>query len=241
VSSPRQGLGLAYTRGAVIGNLALVVAFVLSISVIVFAIVFVIAARRVAPLERARGQAIAALCTQRGLVPGAGAGDFALLGPIDERWLANSYSSPDHGLAVADFVQPAGKNTQFFTLLSFRVGGLNVPDMAVTIRNLPGPVLGGPPTVELESVEFDKRFIVKAKDRRSAVMLLDPAMMELMLECGQVSFDMAGDTVLASINRANEPRHRATAPVEFALLFKFRDGFVARAPALLRSDYAAPA
>jgi Protein of unknown function (DUF3137) len=220
---------------------ALVLAFVLSISVMVFAVVFLVAARRMAPLERARGQAIAALCMQRGLVPGAGACDFALLGPIDQRWLTNSYSSPDHGLAVADFVQPAGKNTQFFTLLSFTVAGLNVPGVAVTIRNLPGPVLRGPPTVELESVEFEKRFIVKAKDRRSAVMLLDPGMMQLILDCKPVSFDMAGDSVLASINRANEPRHRATAPVEFALLFKFWDGFVARVPALLRSEYPAQA
>jgi Protein of unknown function (DUF3137) len=225
----------------VIGNLALVVVFVLSISVIVFAMVLVIAARRVAPLERARGQAIAALCTQRGLVPGADAGDFALLGPIDQRWLANSYSSLDHGLAVADFVQPAGKNTQFFTLLSFRVGGLNVPDMAVTIRNLPGPVLGGPPTVELESVEFDKRFIVKANDRRSAVMLLDPAMMQLILDCELVSFHMAGDKVLAYVNRTEVATHHSAEPVEFEILFRFLDGFGPRVPALLRTEYAAPA
>ena len=48
---------------------------------------------------------------------------------------------------------------------------------------------------------------------------------------------MAGDKVLASINRAKEPRHRATAPVEFELLFKFRDGFDSRVPALRRSEY----
>ena len=223
-----------------IGNLGLVIAIVLSLSVILFATVFVIAARQVAPLERARRQAIAALCTQRGLVAGAVPSDFALLGRINPRFLSNAFSSPDQRLAIADFVIPAGKNTQFFTLLSFTVAGLNVPDVAVTVRTLPGPVLGGPPTVELESVEFEKRFIVKAKDRRSAVMLLDPGMMQLLLDCEPVSFDIAGGAVLASINRANERRHRAAAPVEVAMLFKFRDGFVARVPELLLSEYPGP-
>jgi hypothetical protein len=224
----------------VIGNIGLVLAIALSLTVIVFAIAIVLRiATRVAPLERARGQAIAALCAQRGLVPGVGPGDFALIGRIDPRWLTNSYASPDHGVAIADFVEPAGKNTQFFTLLSFSVPGVNVPNLAVTHRILPGPVIGGPPVVELESDEFEHHFIVKAKDRRSAVMLMVPAMMQLVLDCQQVSFDMAGDRVLASINRANEPRHQVSAPVEFELLFKFRDGFVAQLPDLLRSEYPA--
>jgi Protein of unknown function (DUF3137) len=238
---PGSAGAFKYTRGAVIGNAVLVFAIALSGSVIVAAILVFVAARGLGSLERARGQAIAALCSERGLIPGVGSDSLAILGRIDPRLLSNTFSSPDQGLVIADFVRPAGKNTQFFTLLSFAVPGLNVPDMAVTVRNLPGPVLGGPPTVELESEEFDKRFVVKANDRRSAVMVLDPAMMQLVLDCGQVSFDLAGDRVLASINRANEPRHRATAPVEFALLFKFRDGFVARLPSLLRSDYGAPA
>jgi hypothetical protein len=234
---------LAYTRGAVIGDVGLVLAIALSLTVIVFAVAIVlrIATGQLAPLERARGQAIAALCTQRGLVPGVGSGDFALIGRIDPRWLTNSFASPDHGLVIADFVQPAGKNTQFFTLLSFTLPGLNVPNLAVTHRSLPGPVIGGPPVVELESNEFEHHFIVKAKDRRSAVMLLDPGMMQLVLDCAPVSFDMAGDKVLASINRANEPRHQATEPVEFELLFKFRDGFVAHLPDLLRTEHPAQA
>jgi len=225
----------------VIGNLGLVLAMALSVSVILFSILIVIAARRVGPLERARQQAIAALCAQRGMVPGVGSGDFALIGRIDARWLANAYSSPDPGLTIADFVRPAGKNTQFFTLLSFTVTGLNVPDMAVTLRNLTGPVVGGPPTVELESTEFEKRFIVKARDRRSAVMLLDPDMMQLVLDCEPVSFDMAGDRVLAYINRTAVPTHHSAEPVEFETLFRFWDGFGRRVPSLLRSEYAAQA
>jgi hypothetical protein len=213
----------------------------LSVSVVVVGVAVFVMSRRLAPLQRARQQAVAALCAQRGLKPGVGPGDFAMLGRIDPRWLSNYFSSPDHAVTVADFVRPAGKNTQFFTLLALTVARLNVPYMAVARRNLMAdPLLGGPPTLELESTEFDKRFMVKAKDRRSAVMLLDPGMMQFLLDLEEVSFDMAGDRVLAIINRAAEPRHQPTEPVEFEMLFKFLDGFVPRVPQLVRSEYAAP-
>jgi hypothetical protein len=93
--------------------------------------------------------------------------------------------------------------------------------------------------LQLESDEFDKRFVVRAKDRRSAVMLLDPGMMRWLLDCDHVSFVMVGDRVLASINRATEPSHNPSEPVEFELLFKFWDGFLARVPPILRSEYPA--
>jgi hypothetical protein len=70
-------------------------------------------------------------------------------------------------------------------------------------------------------------------------MLLDPGMMQWLLDCDHVSFVMIGDRVLAFINRATEPSHNPSEPVEFELLFKFCDGFVARVPAILRSEYAA--
>jgi hypothetical protein len=232
---------VTYTRRAVIGNLALVIAAALSVAVILFSLLILIAARRVGPLEQARRQAIAAICAQRGLVSGVGADDLSLLGRIDPRWLTNAYSSADQGLTIADFVRPAGKNTQFFTVLSFTVPGLNMPNLAVTLRNLEGPVLGGLPAIELESTEFDKRFVVRARERRSAVMLLDPGMMQLVLDCGIVSFEMVGDKLLALINRAAEPRHRPADPVEFDTLLRFQDGFAARVPALLRNEYTAQA
>lgn len=208
-------------------------------AVVLGAVWIVVAARRARPLIKARQQAIAALCAQRGLLPGTKPGDFALLGAIDPRWLTNSFSAPDHKVAVADFVRPAGKSTQFFTVLAFTVPGLNVPYVAVTRRNLLSATVGGPPTIELESTEFEEQFTVKAKDRRSAVMLLDPGMMQLLLDCQQVSFDMLGDNVLAFINRAREAAHRPTEPVEFEMLFKFYDSFGTRMPQLLRSEYAA--
>ena len=209
-------------------------AVVLLVSVYLF-----VAIRRAGPLMKARQRAIAALCDKHGLVAGAAPGDFAILGPIDSRWLSNAFSSSDHGLAAADFTRPAGKHTQFFSVLTFTIAGLAMPYVAVTRREQIRVTLGGPPIVELESTEFGTRFTIRAQDRRSAVMLLDPGVMQLLLDCGEVSFDMVGYKVLAFVNRATEPAHQPTEPIEFEKLFKFWEGFVQRVPDLLRTEYAA--
>jgi hypothetical protein len=204
--------------------------------------VIIVAARRAAPLKKARVQAIAALCAKRGLVPSAAtlARDFAMLPSIERTGLSNAFSSPDVGVAAADLIRSEGKSTAFFSVLSFTVVGVNMPTVSVDPRNVfTMAVVGGEPTLELESDEFDKRFVVRAKDRRSAVMLLDPGMMQWLLDCDHVSFVMIGDRVMASVNRSTEPPHNPSEPVEFELLFKFLDGFLARVPAILRSEYAA--
>src|SRR5713226_3930536 len=203
------------------------------------AVVIFVAFRRQAPLLRARQQAIAAMCAQRGLVPGATHDDFAILGNFNIRQLTNLFSSSDPGLAVADYIRPAGKSVELFSVLAFTVAGLNIPYVSVTRRGLGILMVGGPPALELESIDFDQRFTVRAKDRRSAVMLLDPNVMQLLLDCADVNFDMVGDKALAYVNRAAEAAHRPSEPVEFEMLFRFVDGFVTRVPELLRSDYAA--
>jgi hypothetical protein len=45
---------------------------------------------------------------------------------------------------------------------------------------------------------------------------------------------------LAPIKRIGRPLNTPTEPVEFELVLRFYDGFVARIPQLLRSEYAAP-
>jgi hypothetical protein len=213
---------------------------VLAVAVVLVAAGFIfVAARRLRPQLRARQQKISALCVQRGLVPSNASGDFPLLGSINPRWFTNHFASSDGTVAAADFDRPAGKQVEFFTLLAYRVSGLAVPYLAVARRDLLGITIGGPPEIELESTQFTEKFTVRAKDRRSAVMLLDPGMMQLVLDCGDVSFDMDGDRVLAYINRGHEPAHQAAEPVEFEVLFKFWDGFVQRLPELVRSEYAA--
>jgi hypothetical protein len=228
-----------YTRGAVAMPILLGVQLLALAAVFVVSIFLFIAIRRAGPRMKARHQAIAALCAKHGLVASVAPGDFAMLGPIDPGWLANAFSSSDHGLAVADFNRPAGKHTQFFSVLTFTIAGLAMPYVAVTRRNLSGVTLEGPPILELESAEFGGLFTIRAKERRSAVMLLDPGMMQLLLDCGEVSFDMVGDKVLAFVNRAMEPAHHPTEPIEFEMLFKFWEGFVQRVPDLLRAEYAA--
>ena len=212
------------------------------IGVLVCAVIIFVLVRRLAPLQKARRQAMAAMCAQRGLVP-SGANlsrDFSMLSSIERTGLRNAFSTPDGGVAAADLVRSEGRSEAFFSVLGFTVGGVNMPTVSVDPRNMfTTAVVGGEPTLELESDEFDKRFVVRAKDRRSAVMLLDPGMMQWLLDCDHVSFVMIGDRVLASINRATEPAHNPSEPVEFGLLFRFYDGFVARVPAILRSEYAA--
>jgi hypothetical protein len=220
-------------------DLAIVLVLALGVPVLVLGVVLAVASQRLRPLQQARQQAITALCAQRGLLPSVAPGAFAMLEPIERQGLVKPFSSPDGQVGAADLVRSAGKNVALFSVLAFTVAGLNVPSVSVTRRNLLGTaVVGGPPILEMESDEFDKRFTVRAKDRRSAVMLLDQGMMQWLIDCDQVSFVMVGDRVLASVNREAEPTHRPTEPVEFEMLFKFWDGFVQRVPALLRSEYA---
>ena len=233
--------GVAYTRGVVINSSEVVIVVAATVPILLtvgLGVNMIVLTRHLARLVNARHAATAALCASRGFVPSAGPGDFVILGAINPRLLSNWFVSPDHTVEIADFRRPDGKTSQFFSLLSFTVAGLNVPFVSVT-RHVAGGTIGGPPAVELESIEFDKRFTVRAKDRRSAVMLLDPGMMQLLLDCELVNFCMVGDGVLAFVNRAAEPRHQPTEPVEFEQLFRFWVGFVARLPALLRTEYAA--
>ena len=207
---------------------------------VVIVLVVVLAIRSERREVKARRQAVTTLCAQHGFVPGAAPGDFPILGALTPSLLSNSFSSPDHGVAISDLFRPAGKDSEYFTILALTVGGVNMPQVAVRRRNTGALLLGGPPTlglgsIELESIDFDRQFTVKTKDKRGAMMLMDEGMMQLMLDCQQVGFDMLGDNVLAFIARDPDPG----APVEFELLFKFCDGFLVRVPSILSSEYAA--
>jgi hypothetical protein len=212
--------------------------------VAVFAPLYVllyVGVRRAAVQQKARRSAITALCAQRGFIVGPvhQPGHVTAQNPFLLRGLANAFSSPDGGVVGGDASRGDSRNMQFFSVLEFAVPGLNMPRLAAlrigqnSINDIWGPVL------ELESTDFDKRFAVIGKDRRSAVMLLDPGMMQWLIDCERVSFEMIGDRVLSFVDRLAEPRHQPAEPVEFELLFKFYDGFVSRVPSLLRSDYAA--
>jgi len=218
-----------------------------------FSIVRWLMAQRASPGRQQRKAAIAALCEKRGLVPGPVrlAGTFLIATFMDAPAFENSFSSPDGEVSAADYWRRQGKGEwHAFSLLVFTIEGLNMPYVAVTRRNLPGlPLIWGPQQVELESIDFTAAFLVRAADRRSAVMLLDEGMMQWMLDCQDVSFEMGGDRIAALVWRRDEPTNqpalpsasnpRQADPVEMELLFKFQDGFVTRVPAQVRSEYPA--
>jgi hypothetical protein len=190
--------------------------------------------RRAEPMQRARRQAIATLCGQRGLAPGLVAIPNQVLQP---RGLVNPFSSPDGKVVAGDAAHTEGKQVALFSLLSFTIDGLNMPRLAVLRQRRASLVDVWGPVLELESSDFDKRFAVIAKDRRSAVMLLDQGMIQWLLNCDNVGFEMTGDRVVAFTDRFTRPAHPLAEPVEYQLLFKFWDGFVPRIPPLLRSEY----
>jgi hypothetical protein len=225
------------TTWLVFGVLLTAVVFVLAFSVLV-----VVLSRKTSPSRQARQRAIAALCAQRGLLPGAVqlSSEFGLLNPIDHRGVENPFSSPDGSVAAADLWRGTGRAVELICLVTFTVAGLNVPRVAVMRRyRIDVPPLWGPHPLEMESGDFDKRFTVWTKDRRSAVMLLDQGMMQWLLDCEEVNFEMFGNRVLAFVFYGAEPSHPPSEPVEYELLFKFYDGFLARVPPILPSEYPA--
>jgi len=204
------------------------------VPVVLFAVLAFFLVRRMGPAQRARRQAIATLCAQHGYMPGV------TRPSPDVRGLINPFSSPDGTVVVADALRSNGKDLEAFALLSSTIEGLNLPRVSVLRLGQRSLTVAWGPVLELESGDFDRRFAVIAKDRRSAVMLLDAGMIQWLLDCENVSLDMIGDRVLAFVDRAALPAHSPAEPVDYSLLFKFWEGFVPRIPQLLRSEYSTP-
>jgi hypothetical protein len=175
----------------------------------------------------------------------------------------NSFVTPDGSLWAADMWVPIGdaqdKQWDPLSLLSFAVPGVNLPSVSVTRKGQKISGFAGGTAVTLESIDFDQRFNVMADDRRSAVMLLDQGMMQWLLDCDHVSFEITGDRGQAVVKRSTEssyqpglspglrlswrsdaphPDSRRADPVELELLFKFVDGFASRVPELVRREFA---
>jgi hypothetical protein len=216
--------------------------------------------------DAGRSQAFAALCAQRGMRPAkdgpsavqsaptnaaalaaalanafssADFSPFLPLGmPIDRRTAVyeNKFVSSDGTLSAGDASSPGGKNA--FTLMMFPVRDLNLPYLSVT-RN--GDVDVSTSTngqrVQFESIDFDGRFTVRANDRRSAVMLIDQGMMQWLLDCDHLNFQVWGGLVFGYVKR----RLPITSePVELELLFRFYDGLPSHVPEIVRSEFPSP-
>jgi hypothetical protein len=209
--------------------------------------------RREAPALLSRWQAIAAMCAPRGMLPNpANLSEYLpMANPSHGPTFGNAFGSPDGSLWAADLWRrdDTGKVLEAFSMLVFSVVDVNMPYVAVARKGpmtIPAGAKGK--TVELESIDFNDRFAIRAEDNRSAVMLLDLGMMQLMLDCDQVSFEMSGDRVQALVKRSDQAGYDPsrsiagspidTRPVELELLFKFYDGFLPLVPGILRNEYA---
>jgi hypothetical protein len=204
---------------------------------------------RQAPVLATRFQRTAALCASRGMLPNAAnlTSYLPMANPAAHPKFGPAFATQDGSLWAGDLWRSHDSGrvtvTEAFSMLVFTVSGVKVPYVAVA-RNgqmsIPAGVDGSP--VGLESIDFNERFAVLAVDGRSAVMLLDLGMMQLLLDCDQVSFEILGDRVQALVRNRDQPTSGvppSAEPVEYELLFKFLDGFMQRLPAILRTEYAA--
>ena len=266
---------MAYTPGAVdqpIQVLAVGAAFAVAFAVVLYRFVrwLLSLTTREAPGSVEREHAIAALCRQHGMVANPinlsaalnAVFPMALAGgmPVYE----NSFATPDGSLWAADMWVPnadtQSKRWDPLSFLSFAAPGVNLPYVGVTRKGqkISGFARGTPLT--LESIDFDERFTIMADDRRSAVMLLDQGMMQWLLDCDQVSFEIIGNRGQALVRRSYESTYQPgltpgwrlaghsdaphsnslrADPIELELLFKFVDGLGQRVPELVRSEFAA--
>ena len=213
------------------------------------------------PRRQERHLAIAALCQKRGLLPGPAnlstSFQVATTSGLGDPLFENSFTSPDGGVLAADYWRHGGKPWYAFSLLGFTVPDVNIPYVVVKRRDFPGVSwMLGTEEVGLESIDFNSKFVVRTEDRRAAVMLMDEGMMQWVLDCQQVSFEMVGNRVAALVRRRAEPTYQPglhpghqdqshsnpyqVDPVELELLFRFWDGFVPRVPAILRTEFPSP-
>ena len=237
---------------------------VVAVVVAVFRSVRWLLARRATPVTQDRQQAIATLCSQRGMVPNpvnlSTIFPMVIAGRIPV--FENSFASPDGSLWAADMWTPVEKDRwNSFSMVAFTVPDVNLPYVGVTCKGQSGhsPFAVGS-HVELESTDFNNRFTIRALDRRSAVMLLDQGMMQWVLDCEHVSFEITGDRGQALVKRTSESDYqpglmpgwhlrghsdalhsnsRRAEPVELELLFKFVDGFGPRVSELVRTEFTA--
>ena len=189
--------------------------------------------------RRNRGLAIAALCTQHamGRVEDVRSPFLPRMLPISEPVCHNTFATPDWSLWFSEISDRKGPSV--FAVLMFAVPELNLPNIEVTRKGqLDAPLVGHGQTVQLESIDFSNRFQIHADDPRAAVMLIDQGMMQWLLDCDRVSFQITGPLVNAIVKRRDQ---YSLQPTELELLLQFHDGFAGHVPPLVRGEFRAPA
>ena len=189
--------------------------------------------------RRKRDQAIAAVCTQHGLgrVEDVGSPLLSRMVPVSEPVCHNTFATPDWAQWFSEVGDRSGSSV--FAVLVFGVDAVNLPNIEVARKGQIDVPLGGHgQTVQLESIDFTDRFQIHTDDPHAAVMLIDQGMMQWLLDCDRVSFQINGPLVTAML-KLRDPH--AAQPDELELLFQFHDGFVAHVPNLIRVEFPAPA
>lgn len=156
---------------------------------------------------------------------------------------SNSFATPDWTLWFSEIRDRQDRNAQErangYGVLLFTADGMNIPYVAVArkgVVNMPAYVGGTRQSVGLESIDFNDRFRIQADDPRAAVMLVDLAMMQWLMDLDQVSFQISGPLVRAIVKAS--PKIEGV-PAELDLLFRFRDGFAAHVPQMTFNEYPA--
>jgi len=189
--------------------------------------------------RRARDQAITAVCTQRGMerVDDVRSPFLPQMLPISGAVCRNTFATHDWSLWFSEVGARNGPSA--FAVLIFGIQVLNLPYIAVARKGQVEVPLGARgQTVQLESIDFADRFQIHADDPRAAVMLIDQGMMQWLLDCDRVSFQVSGPLVSAMVKRRGQ---NSAQPTELELLLQFHDGFAAHVPQLVRSEFPAPA
>jgi hypothetical protein len=217
-----------------------------ALGLVVYVVYRVVVALRKSKAAAARYQTMAAICA----VHGGGPGPVDLPGVFNLGGLGFLFGLSNQFTNAADFSSREEKRRLFFTLVTARFPGLDLPLVAVTRKGLPGTPIWGTDRIEVESIAFSQRFTVTASDRRLGFMLLDLPMIQWILDCGDVNFAMLGDGLIAYVYRGDEGgalfKPGEPSPVkgdgsELELLYKFVAGFGERVPAVLKAEFATAA
>jgi hypothetical protein len=153
----------------------------------------------------------------------------------------SSFIAPDASLWASELWtrNKTQSETTFYSMVMFGVPGVSMPYLAVVRRGelaLPGVSRGQ--IIQLESTDFDNRFAMRTEDQRSAMMLLDLGMMQWLLDCDRISFGIEGGRAVAAVKRDSTEVGQSD-PTELQLALRFYDGFAARVPAILHTEYPA--
>jgi hypothetical protein len=229
---------------------------------VAYVVLRLVSAQRKAKAAAARYKKMFQICTANGGVPGpVDIPSMDALMPAMQALAAtgipvvslfNRFSGLSNQFSnAADFYRVEESTKLFFTMVTARFPGINMPHISVTRKGLPGSPVWGQGRLEVESIAFTQRFTVTAWDKRLGFMLLDLPMIEWILDCADVNFDMVGDGLMAYVyraeegapilNRAFELRPTNTDGSELELLYKFVNGFGQRIPAQLKAEFTAPA